>query len=89
LNRVQFEIDSKLLVDVVHMKRLVNSEFLSIVHGIVIFMSSFLNSEVMFVRRQANLVAHTLAGAANSLASFRIFEIISLCIERLVLNEMH
>ncbi|GAU43832.1 hypothetical protein TSUD_399260 [Trifolium subterraneum] len=70
LNRVQFESDSKVLVEAIHMKRRGNSEFLSIVHDILSLMSSFINFEVKFVRRQANLVAHTLARAANSWASF-------------------
>ncbi|GAU20190.1 hypothetical protein TSUD_352540 [Trifolium subterraneum] len=56
LDRVQFESDSKVLIE--------------------------------FVRRQANLVAHTLARAANSWASFHRFENILFCIERLVFNEM-
>ncbi|GAU15664.1 hypothetical protein TSUD_109220 [Trifolium subterraneum] len=88
LDRVQFESDSKVLIDVIHMKRRGNSEFLSIVHDILSLMSSFINFEVKFVRRQANLVAHTLARAANSLASFHRFENIPFCIERLVFNEM-
>ncbi|GAU46743.1 hypothetical protein TSUD_286030 [Trifolium subterraneum] len=70
LNRVQFESDSKILIEAIHMKRRGNSEFLSIVHDILSLMSSFINFEVKFVRRQANLVAHTLARAANSWASF-------------------
>ncbi|GAU49519.1 hypothetical protein TSUD_407520 [Trifolium subterraneum] len=40
LDRVQFESDSKVLIDVIHMKRRGNSEFLSIVHNILGFMSS-------------------------------------------------
>jgi hypothetical protein len=51
LDRVQFESDLKVLVDAIHMKRRGNSEFLSIVHDIVNFMSSFLNFEVKFIRR--------------------------------------
>ena len=66
-----------------------NSEFLSIVHDIVNFMSSFLNFEVKFIRRQANSVAHALARAANSWVSFHRFEIIPLCIEHSIANEMH
>ncbi|GAU30369.1 hypothetical protein TSUD_57800 [Trifolium subterraneum] len=89
LDRVQFESDSKVLVEAIHMQRRGNSEFLSIVHDILSFMSSFINFEVKFVRRQANLVAHTLARAANSWASFHRFEIIPVCIEHLVFNEMH
>jgi hypothetical protein len=77
------------LVDAIHMKRRGNSVFLSIVHDIVSFMSSFINFEVKFVMRQTNLVAHTLARAANSWGSFHRFEIIVLCIEHLLVNEMH
>ncbi|GAU21899.1 hypothetical protein TSUD_33960 [Trifolium subterraneum] len=88
LDRVQFESDSKVLVEAIHMKRRGNSEFLSIVHDIISFMSSFLNFEVKFVRRQENSVAHTLARAANSWSSFHRFENIPLCIEHLVVNEM-
>ncbi|KAK2364380.1 putative mitochondrial protein [Trifolium repens] len=66
LDRVQFESDSKVLVDAIYMKRRGNSEFLSIVHDIINFMSYFLNFEVKFIRRQTNSVAHTLARTANS-----------------------
>ncbi|GAU17839.1 hypothetical protein TSUD_329650 [Trifolium subterraneum] len=88
LDRVQFESDSKVLVEAIHMQRKGNSEFLSIVHDIFNLMSSFINFEVKFVRRQANLVAHTLARTTNSWASFHRFEIIPVCIEHLVFNEM-
>ncbi|GAU32459.1 hypothetical protein TSUD_144680 [Trifolium subterraneum] len=88
LDRVQFESDSKVLIEAIHMQRRGNSEFLSIVHDILILMSSFINFEVKFVRRQANLVAHTLARAANSWASFHRYENIPVCIEHLVFNEM-
>ncbi|GAU50953.1 hypothetical protein TSUD_411410 [Trifolium subterraneum] len=88
LDRVQFESDSKVLIEAIHMKRRGNSEFLSIVHDILSLMSSFINFEVKFVRRQANLVAHTLARAVNSWASFHRFENIPFCIESLVFNEM-
>ncbi|CAJ2652144.1 unnamed protein product [Trifolium pratense] len=88
-NQVQFESDSNVLVDVIHMRHRGNYEFFSIVQDIVIFMSSFLNFEVKFVRRQANSVAHTLARATNSWASFHRFEIIPLCIKHLIVIEMH
>ncbi|KAK2358234.1 hypothetical protein QL285_095437 [Trifolium repens] len=89
LDRVQFESDSKVLVDAIHMKRRGNSEFLSIVYNIVSFMSSFSNFEVKFIKRQANSVAHALARAANSWPSFHRFEIIPFCIEHLLVNEIH
>ncbi|GAU30919.1 hypothetical protein TSUD_143670 [Trifolium subterraneum] len=89
IERVQFESDSKLLVDAIHLRRPDNSEFNLIVNNIILFMSSYVNFEVKFIRRQANSVAHTLARAANSWASFHRFEIIPLCIEHLIVNEMH
>ncbi|GAU29842.1 hypothetical protein TSUD_223880 [Trifolium subterraneum] len=64
--RVQFKSDSKLLVDAIHSRRPDNSEFNLIVNDIILFMSSYVNFEVKFIRRQANSVAHTLARAANS-----------------------
>ncbi|GAU50366.1 hypothetical protein TSUD_284640 [Trifolium subterraneum] len=88
LDRVQFESDSKVLIEAIHMKRRGNFELVSTVHDILSFMSSFLNFEVKFVRRQANSVAHTLARAANSWSNFHRFENIPLCIEHLVVNEM-
>ncbi|GAU48559.1 hypothetical protein TSUD_182070 [Trifolium subterraneum] len=68
--RVQFESDSKLLVDAIHSRRSGNSEFNLIVNDITLCMSSYVNFEVKLIRRQANSVAHTLARAANSWASF-------------------
>ncbi|GAU13359.1 hypothetical protein TSUD_192710 [Trifolium subterraneum] len=88
LDRVQFESGSKVLIEAIHMKRRGNSEFLSIVHDILNLMSTFINFEVKFVSRQANLVAHTLARTANSWAGFHRFENIPFCIEHLVFNEM-
>ncbi|GAU50179.1 hypothetical protein TSUD_408720, partial [Trifolium subterraneum] len=46
LDRVQFESDSKVLIEAIHMKRRGNSEFLSIVHDILSLMSSFINFEL-------------------------------------------
>ncbi|PNX77111.1 cytochrome p450, partial [Trifolium pratense] len=64
--RVHFESDSKLLVNAIHSRRRGNSEFSLIVNDIILLMSSsYVNFEVKFVRRQANLVAYTLARAAN------------------------
>jgi len=46
-------------------------------------------SDVRFIRRQANEVAHSLARVAPCHASFRIFIRIPFCISTLFLNEMH
>jgi len=48
-----------------------------------------MNSDVKFIRRQANGVAHGLAKTALSKASFRIHYNISSCIEFLIINEMY
>jgi len=41
-----------------------------------------------FVRRQANVVAHTLAGKVTFLASLVVYFHISYCIETLINNDM-
>jgi ribonuclease HI len=64
--RVQYKIDSQLLVEAIRTKRQGNSEFLSIVNDIILTMLPCANFEVKFIRRQVNSVAHTLARAANS-----------------------
>jgi hypothetical protein len=45
--------------------------------------------KLSFVRRQVNSVVHTLARASNSWTNFLKFVIIRLCIEFLIINEMH
>jgi hypothetical protein len=53
---VQFESESKLLVDAIHSRRQSNSEFSLIVNDIIFLKSSsYVNFEVKFIRRQANL----------------------------------
>jgi hypothetical protein len=47
----------------------------------------FENSKVEFSRRQANVVAHTLAREAISLASPHVFDDVPLCISTLIFNE--
>ncbi|GAU32030.1 hypothetical protein TSUD_147260 [Trifolium subterraneum] len=61
LNRVQFESDSKVLIEAIHMKRRGNSEFLSIVLDILSFMSSFINFEAqpLVVGRVASILRTT------------------------------
>jgi hypothetical protein len=51
--------------------------------------TNFVNSDVKFIRRQANEVAHKLARVALSLASFHIFSDIPTCIyDIIIINEM-
>jgi len=51
--------------------------------------TDLMNSDVKFIRRQANGVAHSLAKTALSEASFRIHYNIPSCIEFIIINEMH
>lgn len=89
LDGVDFELDSKLTTDAFLSPRNDMSEF-----GIIIsscrslFRSSFANSRVEFVRRQANGVAHSLAREAALHASPTTYFIIPSCIESLIITEM-
>jgi hypothetical protein len=69
-------------------KRQCNSKFRSIVNDIILIMLC-VNFEVKFVMRQVNSVAHTLTKVANSCTSFHILEIITSCIESLIINKMY
>jgi hypothetical protein len=65
-----------------------NSEFSSVITNITQLLDVSPYFKVMFIRRQTNLVAHTLTKAANSCASLRIFDISPHCIEYILINEM-
>jgi hypothetical protein len=56
------------------------SEFCAIISSMAASLSLHPSFEVKFVRRQANMDAHTLARVAISWASHRIIEIIPPCI---------
>jgi hypothetical protein len=73
--RVQFESDSKVLVDASHSRRRNNSKFSLIVNDIIVPMSSCVNFEVKFVRKQVNLITHTLTRTANIWGYFHKFDI--------------
>jgi hypothetical protein len=45
--------------------------------------------EVKYIKRQANMVAHTLARAAYSLSRRTIFDSTPRCIETLLSNEIY
>jgi ribonuclease HI len=85
---VIFESDSKNVVDAIHNLRFGNSEFSSVICNIRNALSLNQNFKVEFIRRQANMVAHTLARAAILWASRRIFDVLPLCITPLLNNEM-
>jgi hypothetical protein len=64
------------------------SEFSSIISKIKCMLSMRNDFEVKSIRRQANMVAHTLARAAVSWPSRHTFNLIPPCIESLIYNEM-
>ncbi|XP_058788236.1 uncharacterized protein LOC131662466 [Vicia villosa] len=64
-----------------------NSEFNVIINSIKLLLLAFPNFEVKFVKRQANLVAHSLAKAANSWTRRMLFDVIPLCISSYLINE--
>jgi ribonuclease HI len=87
-SHVVFESDSKSVVDAIHHFRGGNSEFSLLVTNIINFLACNQNFMVKFVRRQANMVAHTLARAAISWSRRCTFETLRLCITPLLNNEM-
>ena len=64
-----------------------DSEFYAIVSSINYQLSLHSNFKVKFIRRQANMAAHTLARAACSWASHRIFYSYPSCIEHYLIND--
>jgi len=72
-DRVVFESNLATLVQALSSPSHGDSEFYATVSSIIYQLSLHSNSEVKFVRRQANMVAHTLVRAACSRASHRIF----------------
>jgi hypothetical protein len=86
---IDFEMDCKRIVDGLYSKKNYRSDLGAILNNCrTILASSFVNSHVKFIRRQANEVAHRLAGAAPSLASFHNFIDIPTCIYDIIINEM-
>jgi ribonuclease HI len=87
---MDFEVDSKTVVDSIYGKQTGVSDFSAIItHCIHLLCTDLMNSHVKFIRRQANEVAHSLAKAALSEASFRDYYHIPTCIESIIINEMH
>jgi ribonuclease HI len=88
ISHVIFETDSKSMVDaVLHFHR-GNSEFsmlVSLINNMLAFDQNFM---VRFIKRQANMAAHSLARAAISWASRCHFETLPICISDLLINEM-
>jgi ribonuclease HI len=88
LDKIIFECDSQLVVNAIHANHDGASAFSIIISSIKNLLLLNSNFEVKFVKRQANLVAHKLARAANSWASRCDFYSIPPCIENQLNNEM-
>jgi ribonuclease HI len=88
MQQVIFESDSKNVVEAIHHHRVGYSEFSNIISHIRYLLQTNPNFLVEFIKRQANMVAHTLARAAISWSSRCTFETLPLCITQLLLNEM-
>jgi ribonuclease HI len=89
LQRVDFALDSKTVVDYFHKGGSDVTEFGDVLNECIRrFKSYFENSHVEFNRRQANEVAHALARVAPSIARSHIFIDVPTCISHLIMNEM-
>jgi ribonuclease HI len=88
MQQVIFESDSKNVMDAIHHYCGGYSEFSLLVSRIINLLASSSKFMVKFIKRQANMVAHTLARAAISYARHCTFETLPRCITPLLLNEM-
>jgi ribonuclease HI len=87
LENVDFELDSKNVVTSFHSKRNNVSGLGDIIRDCVrLHKTYFRNSNVEFIRRQPNEVAHVLARVVTSTASFHIFIDIPTCITFLIIK---
>jgi ribonuclease HI len=87
-SNIIFESDSKVVVDAIKAISPGRSELCSIIYEIKTLLQNNLNFEVKFTKRQANMVAHTLARAAIFWSSRIYLNSIPPCIEHFIVNEM-
>ena len=88
-DNVDFALDSQLTTTAFNHHREDVTEFGQVISACKrLFTSSFTNSQVEFNKRQANVVAHTLARVATLSASSTIHIDVPPCIEQLIINEM-
>jgi hypothetical protein len=88
LVNMDFETDSKVVADSIYNNTDGVSDFIAIIKDCkYILMTDLANSDVKFIRRQANGVAHSLAKAAPSHANLHINHNIPFCIDSLINNE--
>jgi ribonuclease HI len=88
ISHVIFETDCKSVVDAIQHFRGGVSDFSLLISNIKYLLDFHNNFVVKFIKRQANMVAHSLARAAISWSSRCSFETLPICISELLINEM-
>ncbi|XP_058783600.1 uncharacterized protein LOC131658309 [Vicia villosa] len=88
LDKVIFESDALKVVQAIHSNHCGNSEFSVIILSTQSLLQIYSNFEVKFVKRQANMVAHSLANVAISWSRRSSFNVPPPCIEHILINEM-
>ncbi|XP_058741552.1 uncharacterized protein LOC131613929 [Vicia villosa] len=83
-----FESDSQHVVKALSSSSKGSSEFITIINYIKLLLLNFPNIKVKFIKRQANMVAYTLAKAANSWSRRCLFDVIPPCITFHLINEI-
>jgi len=90
LVNMDFETDSKNVVDNIYDSKQGIYDFHAIINECRYLLSSdSITSDVKFIRRQTNEVAHSLARDAPYHVSFRTFILISSYISTIIMNEIH
>ena len=89
LGIVYFELDSKIVVDSLYGSKSGVTNFSAVInHCRRLLASDLVSSDVRFIRRQANEVAHSIARVTLRHASFYIHIRIPSCISTIIMNEM-
>jgi len=90
LDIVEFEIDSKIVVDSLYDSKSGVPNYSVVINDCRRLLAfGLVTSDVRFIRRQVNEVAHCLAKAAPCHASFYIHVRMSSCISTININKMH
>lgn len=87
-HNVVIEVDCQRVSNSVNKEHVDSSEFREIVKHCKTLLKSSPDYKVCFIRRKANLVAHSLARDSRSYASFHDFEIYPTCIAEQYLKEV-
>jgi len=89
LGIVDFELDSKTVVDSLYGSKSIVSNFSAVINDCKrLLASDLITFNVMFIRRQTNEVAHSFAVVASRHASFHIHIRIPSYISTIIMNEM-